>query len=176
VFRAAQHTADNLTSITHQVSTDNIHYQAVTPDQVLALAVPYWYRGILTRLDSNFDQAAAPVDMPGTDPSLNPDYTLQSTATTDLGGGIIERTLNFSAISGPVQLEETPLDGTLVVFNGTVPVSAALYSVVSNLITFTAPQTGILIRYQTSAFARAGLLARKNFYSPLLFEVRFERL
>src|ERR1035441_2251895 len=151
VFRAAQHTADQLTSITHQVSTDNIHYQAVTPGQTLALAVPYWYRGILTRLDSNFDQAAAPVDMPGTDPSLNPAYTLQSTATTDLGGGIIERTLNFSAISGPVQLEETPLDGTLVVFNGTVPVSAALYSVVSNLITFTEAQTGIMIRYQTSA-------------------------
>jgi hypothetical protein len=176
VFRAAQHTADKLTSITHQVSTDNIHYQSVAPGQVLALDAPYWYRGILTRLDSNFDQAAAPVDMPGTDPSLNPDYTLQSTATTDLGGGIIERTLNFSVITGPVQLEETPLDGTLVVFNGTVPVSAALYSVVSNLVTFTDPQTGIMVRYQTSAFARAGLPARKNFYSPLLFEVRFEQL
>src|SRR5450756_1683757 len=125
VFRAAQHTADKLTSITHQVSTDNIHYQSVAPGQTLTLAVPYWYRGILTRQDSNFDQAAAPVDMPGTHPGLNPDYTLQSTATTDLGGGIIERTLNFSAITGPVQLEETPLDGTLVVFNGTVPVSAA---------------------------------------------------
>src|ERR1022692_4246001 len=122
VFRAAQHTADQLTSITHQVSTDNIHYQSVAPGQTLALDVPYWYRGILTRLDSNFDQAAAPVDMPGTDPSLNPDYTLQSTATTDLGGGIIERTLNFSVITGPVQLEETPLDGTLVVFDGTAPV------------------------------------------------------
>ena len=162
VFRAAQHTADKLTSITHQVSTDNIHYQSVAPGQVLALAVPYWYRGILTRLDANFDQAAAPVDMPGTDPSLNPAYTLQSTATTDLGGGIIERTLNFSAISGPVQLEETPLDGTLVVFNGTVPVSATLYSMVGNLITFTAPQAGIMVRYQTSAFARAGLPARKD--------------
>jgi hypothetical protein len=69
-----------------------------------------------------------------------------------------------------VQLEETPIEGTLVVFNGTVPVSAALYSVVSNKITFTDPQTGIMIRYQTSAFARAGLPACKNFYSPLLFE------
>jgi hypothetical protein len=176
VFRAAQHTADQLTAIAHQVSTDNVHYQSVMPDQVLNLPVPYWYRGILTRLDSNFDQASAPVDMPGTDPGLNPAYTLQSTATTDLGGGIIERTLNFSAISGPVQLEETPLDGTLVVFNGTVPVLAALYSVVSNKITFTGAQTGITIRYQTSAFARAGLPARKNFYSPLLFEVRFEQL
>jgi hypothetical protein len=107
-----------------------------------ALAVPYWYRGILTRQDSNFDQAAAPVDMPGTDPSLNPDYTLQSTPTTDLGGGIIERTLNFSATAGPVQLEETPLEGTLVVFNGTVPVSAALYSVVRNKITFTGAHRG----------------------------------
>ena len=72
VFRAAQHTADQLTSITHQVSTDNIHYQSVSPDQTLTLAVPYWYRALLTRLDSNFDQAAAPVDMPGTDPGLNP--------------------------------------------------------------------------------------------------------
>ena len=176
VFRAAQHTADQLTSITHQVSTDNIHYQAVTPDQTLNLPVPYWYRAVLTRLDSNFDQAAAPVDMPGTDPSLNPAYTLQSTTTTDLGGGIIERTLNFSAIAGPVQLDETPLDGTLVVFDGTVPMAAELYSVVSNEISFAAPVTGIMIRYQTSAFARAGLPARKNFYSPLLFEVRFERL
>jgi hypothetical protein len=105
VFRAAQHTADQLTSITHQVSTDNIHYQAVTPDQVLTVAVPYWYRGILTRLDSNFDQAASPLDLPGADPigfvqGAVADYVLQNTATTDLGGGTIERTLNFSAISG----------------------------------------------------------------------------
>ena len=79
--------SDLLTAIAHQVSTDNVHYQSVTPDQVLA--VPYWYRAVLTRIDANFDQAAAPLDMPGTDPSLNPAYTLQSTATTDLGGGII---------------------------------------------------------------------------------------
>jgi hypothetical protein len=105
--------------------------------------------------------------MPGTDPALNPDYTLQTTATTDLGGGIIERTLNFSAIAGPVQLEETPLEGTLVVFNGTVPVSAGLYSVVGNKITFTGAQSGIMIRYQTSAFARAGLPARKNYWSKV---------
>jgi hypothetical protein len=123
VFRAAQHTADKLTAITHQLSTDNIHYQAVTPGQTLALAVPYWYRGILTRLDSNFEQAAAPVDMPGDDPGLNPNFSLSNTATTDLGGGIIERTLNFSSITGPVQLEETPLEGTLVVFDGTVPMA-----------------------------------------------------
>ena len=75
-----------------------------------------------------------------------------------------------------IRSSETPLDGTLVVFNGTVPVSGGLYSVVSNKITFIGAQTGIMIRYQTSAFARAGLPARKNFYSPLLFEVRFERL
>src|ERR1035438_3761139 len=176
VFRAAQHTADKLTSITHQVSTDNIHYQSVAPDQMLTLAVPYWYRAVLTRLDSNFDEAAAPVDLPGDDPGLNPGYSLQNTATTDLGGGIIERTLNFSTITGPVQLEETPLDGTLVVFDGTVPMPIDQYTVVSNEITLAGPGTGIMIRYQTSAFARAGLPARKNFYSPYLFEVRFERL
>ena len=176
VFRAAQHTADQLTSITHQVSTDNIHYSSVAPDQTLNLAVPYWYRAVLTRLDSNFDQAAAPVDMPGDDPGLNPNFTLSNTATTDLGGGIIERTLNFDSITGPVQLEETPLEGTLVVFDGTVPMAQSLYGVMSNLISFDGPVTGIMVRYQTSAFARAGLPARKNFYSPLLFEVRFERL
>src|ERR1019366_934713 len=81
MFRAAQHTADQLTAIAHQVSIDKVHYQSVMPDQLLALAVPYWYRGILTRLDSNFDQAAAPVDMAGTDPSRNSDYNLQSTET-----------------------------------------------------------------------------------------------
>ena len=79
--------------------------------------------GACSRQDSNFDQAAVPVDMPGTDPSLNPGYTLSNTATTDLGGGIIERTLSFSSITGPVQLEEMPLEGTLVVFDGTVPMA-----------------------------------------------------
>jgi len=49
IFRAAQHTADKLTAIAHQVSTDNIHYQAVTPGQTLELPAAYWYRGILTR-------------------------------------------------------------------------------------------------------------------------------
>ena len=176
VFRAVQHTADKLTSVTHQVSTDNIHYQSVAPDQTLTLDVPYWYRALLTRLDSNFDQAAAPVDMPGADPGLNSDYNLQNTATTDLGGGIIERTLNFSTITGPVQLEETPLEGTLVIFDGAVPMAAGLYTMINNKISFTGAQSGIMIRYQTSAFARAGLPARKNFYSPYLFEVRFERL
>jgi hypothetical protein len=181
VFRAAQHMADQLTAIAHQVSTDNVHYQSVMPDQVLALAVPYWYRAVLTRIDANFDQAAAPLDLPGADPigfvqGTVADYVLQNTATTDLGGGTIERTLNFSVISGPVQLEETPLDGTLVVFSGALLIPAGQYSMTKNKITFTGPVTGIMIRYQTSAFARAGLPARKNFYSPLLFEVRFERL
>jgi hypothetical protein len=176
VFRAVQHTADKLTSVTHQVSTDNIHYQSVAPGQALTLDVPYWYRALLTRLDSNFDQAAAPVDMPGADQGLNSDYNLQNTATTDLGGGIIERTLNFSTITGPVQLEETPLEGTLVIFDGAVPMAAGLYTVINNKISFTGAQSGIMIRYQTSAFARAGLPARKDFYSPYLFEVRFERL
>jgi hypothetical protein len=181
MFRAAQHTADQLTAIAHQVSIDNVHYQSVMPDQVLALAVPYWYRAVLTRIDANFDQAAAPLEFQGVDPvgfvhDTDSAYVLQSTATTDLGGGTIERTLNFSAISGPVQFEETPLDGTLVVFNGTVPVDPNSYTFTHNCISFTGAQTGIMVRYQTSAFARAGLPARKNFYSPLLFEVRFERL
>src|ERR1017187_2962638 len=70
------------------------NYSSVAPDQVLALAVPYWYRGVLARLDANFDQAAAPVELQGVDPigfvqGTNAPYTLQSTATTDLGGGII---------------------------------------------------------------------------------------
>jgi hypothetical protein len=171
-FRAAQHTADQLTSITHQVSTDNIYYSSVVPDQMLTLIVLYWYRAVLTRLDSNFDQASAPVDMPGDDPGLNPNYSLSNTATTDLGGGIIERTLNFDSISGPVQLEETPLDGTLVVFDGTVPMDTCLYSMVNNLITFTTTVTGIMIRYQTSAFARAGLPARKNRAKSLIVQMQ----
>ena len=79
------------------------------------------------------------MDLPGADPigfvqGTVADYVLQNTATTDLGGGIIERTLNFDSITGPVQLEETPLDGTLVVFDGLMPVAAGQYSVVSNKI------------------------------------------
>ena len=157
VFGTSQHTAQKLTGITHQVSSDNIHFQSVTPGQVLELPDPYWYRVLFERMDSNFEKAASPVALPGEDPALNPNYNLQNTATTDLGGGIIERTLNFATISGPVMLQETPLQGTLGIFSGPVPVSVALYTVSGNQITFTTAQTGITVQYQTSAYSKAGM-------------------
>jgi hypothetical protein len=81
---------------------------------VLAIASPYWYRATLTRLDGNFAASASPVDLPGTFLKLNPNYVLRNTATTDLGAGIIDRTLNFTSISGPVQLEEIAPGGRTI--------------------------------------------------------------
>jgi len=68
VFRAAQHTADQLTAITHQVSTDNLHYQSVAPDQTLNLPSPYWDRAVLTRSKSLVQKCPVTIEIDNTTP------------------------------------------------------------------------------------------------------------
>ena len=177
VFHSQEHGADLLTSITHQVSTDGSHFQAIASGQQVDVGGgPFWYRGVLERLDSNFDQASNPVETRSDDPGLSDTYRLTTTSSVDLGGGIIERSLSFEDIHDAVLLRETPLDGTLVVYNGPMTLPASAYSFTNNRLVFAEAQVGITVRYQTSAYGRAGLLARKDYYSPYLYEVRFEKL
>ena len=59
---------------------------------------------------------------------------------------------------------------------GTVVLLPPGYAVSGAEITFPQPLTGVTLRYQTSAYANAGLAARKNYFTPYLYSVSFERL
>ena len=176
-FRAEQHAAAALTSISHQISTDGVHFQGIVPGQQLAVGNKgFWYRVRMERMDSNFDQASAPLDLPGQDPDIATGITVSSIATVDLGNGVLERTINLTAVSGTISLNDTPLEGTLVVYEGTVVLSQPGYTVSGNRINFPMALTGITLRNQTSSYANAGLAARKDYYSPYLYSVAFERI
>jgi hypothetical protein len=156
VFRAEQHAAAALTSISHQISTDGVHFQGVIPDQQLAVGNKgFWYRAGMQRLDSNFDQASAPLDLPGQDPSINSGTTIANITTVDMGNGVLQRSINLTAASGTITLNETPLGGTLVVYQGTVVLPLSGYSVAGNAITFPQALTGITLSYQKPLHGRA---------------------
>jgi hypothetical protein len=174
VFEADTMTANKLTSVSHQISSDGFAFTSIQPGEVLGLAdSPYWYRAVLERLDSNFSQVASAVTVE--DPATATTFTLSGSSTLDLGGGVIERTLNFSSLLS-VTLTETPLTGTLTIFRGAVVVSGADYAFTGHALVFAMTQTGITVRYQTSAYANAGILARQAYYTPLLYGFSFTRM
>jgi hypothetical protein len=176
LFTTEEHSSDTLTSISHQMSTDGVHYTAIAPGQEIAVGTAgFWYRAGMHRLDSNFDQAASPIDLSGEDPTINRASSAASIVTVDMGTGILQRTINLTAVSGIISLNETPLAGTLSVYQGSVALAPPAYMVSGNTITFQ-PLTGVTLTYQTSSYANAGLSARQNYYSPYLYSVSFERI
>jgi hypothetical protein len=73
-------------------------------------------------------------------------------------------------------LNETPLGGTLVVYQGTVVLPQPGYTISGKSITFPQPLSGITLSYQTSSYANSGLSTRQNFFAPYLYGVSFKRL
>lgn len=162
-FSTEQSTVDTLTSITHQFSFDGVHFQVASPDSTLNVGGPFWYRAVLERADSNFEQASQPVRVSGTDPAISPNYNINGITTTDLGAGIIERVITFDDVTGAVLLRETPLPGTITVHVGATLAGGETYSFANNTVTFSSAKTGVSLRYQTSALSTAGLSAAKTF-------------
>jgi hypothetical protein len=106
----------------------------------------------MQRLDGNFGQAAGPLTMPGQDPSINSGTMIANITTVDMGNGVLQRSINLTAASGTITLNETPLGGTLVVYQGTVVLQPSGYSVSGNTITFPLALSGITLSYQTSSY------------------------
>jgi hypothetical protein len=177
LFTADQHYAANLTSISHQMSIDGVHYTGILPGQQIDVGSGgFWYRAVMQRLDGNFGQASGPLTMPGQDPSINSGTMIANITTVDMGNGVLQRSINLTAASGTVTLNETPLGGTLVVYQGTVVLSQPGYTISGKSITFPQPLSGITLSYQTSSYANSGLSTRQNFFAPYLYGVSFKRL
>lgn len=176
-FTCEQSTANLLTNIMHQYSLDGVNYRAMQPDEIIdVIRGPFWYRAYLERIDGNFETLSEPISAPGEDPVGATNYTVDKIQTVELGGGLIERSITFSEITGTVTLRETPNPGTLQCFESLSVVPSTEYLVNGSVVTFSAPRTGITVRYQTSMYTRSSLLARKEYYSPLLYSVQFEKV
>lgn len=100
-FNTVQRVAEELTSLTHQISYDGVHYTSVTPGTQFDLGgKPFWYRSYLERLDSNFDLKAAPVAVPGQDPDAATYYKVKNVLAVDVGNNILERSISLDLYAG----------------------------------------------------------------------------
>lgn len=177
VFTSMQNVFSPFVSITHQISYDGTQFTAINPGDLISLSSsPFFYRAVLERSSSRFDSPAGPLVQTPLDPIGSPSYTLASSTSTPLGTGIIERTLQVNSVTGPIVLRDTPMPNTLTIQEGSLILSLANgdYSFVNNTITFPGSVTGLTISYQTSSLGNAAVKDLEHYYTPLLYEVKFE--
>lgn len=176
-FSSELHNADQLTAVTHQFSRDGVHFQSLNDGDVIDVSTgPYWYRAFLERMEGNFETLSQPLTAPGEDPAISSDYKISRIQTTELGSGIVERTLDFETVTGPIIFRETPNPGTVVCYEGVSTISPAEFQMNFRTLSFAGPRTGITVRYQTSAYTRSGLVARRDYYTPYLYRIWFEKV
>lgn len=177
VFSTLQRVAAQLTSITHQLSYDGVHFQVIQPADVITLtSSPFWYRVQLNRIVDAFSSAASPLAEGNGDPSVSPNYVIGAITSTNLNGGVLQRNLAFTTVTGPIALNETPIPGTVAVYYGSVLQAPAAYTFTNNVLLLnTLPQSNVTVRYQTSTFGTAGLTSLQNYFSPYLFQATFEK-
>jgi hypothetical protein len=162
-------------SVTHQISSDSVHYTTIQPGLV-NLSDTWWYRALLNRSTSAFASSGSAVAATTADPSYSTGFTLVSSSSIPLSPTIIERTLVFSNVTASIPLAETPLPNTLQVTEGTLGLNSSAYSFdEQNNLTINNPSGNISVVYQTSAQGTAGIAALQNYYTPLLTSVQFEK-
>lgn len=167
------------TSITHQISYNGSQFSAINPGDIIELvSSPFFYRATLSTNSSQFSNPQGALIQSPLDPIASPYYTLSTSSITPLGSGLIERTLQFSSVNGPVVLRDTPLANTLIVQEGSVILSQAngdyAFDTASNTIVFPESVSGVIISYQTSSLGSSAIADLESYYTPLLYEYKFE--
>lgn len=177
-FQTSQRLYTGLTTIVHQLSYDGVNFQVITPGQTIILASsPFWYRAQLSRDTSAFTTAASPLSAPNGDPTVSPNYVLGQVTSTNLSSGVLQRNIAFTSVSGVIQLNESPVPGTLSVYFGSVLQPSTAYTFSNNILTLNSlPQNNVTVRYQTSTFGTAGLSGLQSYFSPYLFDATFENV
>jgi hypothetical protein len=178
IFNTLQRTATQLTVITHQLSYDGVHFFVIQPEQQIVLtSSPFWYRAQLDRVVDAFTSAASPLSSDTGDPNVSANYVVGGINTTNLNGGVLQRNITFTTVSGAITLNESPIPGTLAVYYGSILQVPTAYVFSNNVLTLgSLPQSNVTVRYQSSTFGTAGLISLQNYFSPYLFECTFGRV
>ena len=172
VLSTQESSLDPYTRITHQISLDGISYQSLLPGVPIALAVPFWYRALLSRNDSLF--ASTLTSASALNLTLSANYQIVSLSSQPCGSGLVQNTLVFSNVTGPISLLDTPLGNSLVVQSGSRILQGPDYAFTDNVLSFPATQASLIVRYQVSGSGTGPTASRRTYYSPLLTDVRFE--
>jgi hypothetical protein len=163
-------------SIVHQISSDGVNFTPITPGNV-SIPSPFWYQALLVRSANAFTQQASPVLPLIQNGTANQPYTIQNQTTNTLSSGMLEQILVLANVTGGVSFQITPLPGSLRCQVGSVfLVNGTDYSLNGNTLNFANAQTLVTVTFQTSALGAAALSALQTYYSPLLYEARFQAI
>lgn len=165
------------TSVTHQISYDGVSFSAISPgSKITLLTSPFYHRVLLSTNTSVFSNPQGPLNQSPLDPVSSSNYSLSTVTTIPLGNGIVERTLQINSVTGPIVLRDVANPNSIIVQEGSVILSAANgdYSYASGTFTFPEEVTGITISYQTSALGPVANTDLLSYYTPLLYEYKFE--
>lgn len=175
-FSVIQNVFAPYTSITHQISYDGTQFIAITPGDVVLSKSPFFYRALFERSTARFNQPSNPVKQSPLDSVSSVNYSLVGTSTIPLGNGIIERSLQVNSVTGPITLRENIIPNTLVIQEGSIILNPDQgdYVFTNNVISFSELVTGIIISYQTTSLGSAAIKDREEYYTPFLYEVKFE--
>src|SRR5665213_895156 len=175
-FSTSQRIYNQLTSILHQLSYDGVNFQVIQPGQVITLtSSPFWYRAQFSRIAAGFSGLASPLYTGNNGINTSPNYVLGNITSNNLSGGILQRNIIFTTVTGEIVLNETPIPGTLSVYYGAILQASSAYVFTNNTLTLTTlPQSNVTLRYQTSTLGTAGLISLQNYFAPYLFQSTFE--
>lgn len=171
-FATTQIVPDPYTSITHQISANGTEFTAIVPGTVTA-TTPFYYRAVLARDTSQF--VTSPIART-LDPNYSSNYSLSSSSAVPLGSSLLQRTLIFTSISGPITFRDTPLPGTLRVQEGALILTSGTdytWDPTTSTLSFSQAVSGITVSYQMSSQTNASLTDLEDYYSPFLYEVSF---
>ena len=161
-----------LTSIMHQISSDGVNFLTIQPGEI-TLPSPWCYRAVLARNSDSFKNNTLNSPFSGLTP--DPNYQIGQVSSLPLGSGVIQRTVQFTRISGPVALQETPVPGSVRVLTGAVALRLGSdYAFRSNVLSFASSITGVTLTYQVAPGSNLSQLV--NYYSPYLYQMRFDRI
>jgi hypothetical protein len=151
----------------------NFTIDACAQPGTVTLPSSWCYRAVLSRNSNSFKSSSTSGPFGGLGP--DPNYQLGPVTSLPLGSGVTQRTIQFSRISGPVTLQETPVAGTVSVQSGaTLLRLGSDYAFNNNVLSFATSVTGITMTYQVAPGSDLSQLV--NYYSPFLYQVRFDKI
>src|ERR1017187_7678765 len=159
------------TTILHQISTDGVNFTAISTGSVISQTTPFYYKASFQVVPSAFSASSTSISQ---DPAASSVYSLTSTTTVNIGSNILQRTLGFGSIDGPVTLQEVPLPGTFQVSQGAATLNSSTYSFTDGVLSFPAEIFNITVSYQISNVGATAVSDLQPYYTPVLRKVLFQ--
>lgn len=175
-FTSTELTWQPMVSITHQISYNGSTYTYINSGDLITIpGERFWYRAILNRNNTAFSTTLSAINSNTLDPLNNSNFSINNSTTIPLGNGTSQRIINFDSVLGPIPLREVPLPGTLQIQEGAIYLSPDQYNFSNQVLSFNVHKSNIKLTYQTTALGRDALADRQMYYTPLLYQVKFEK-